>query len=145
MLSSELQPTHATAPVTVQKPHWFGNAYVQVVISIVFSAASQLLMKRGADDSVHDAWLGFSGLHSGWVWLGIFAMIASLAAWLHALRSLPLNVAFSLACSTHALVPLSSWLLLGEVIPLKRWIGIALVIAGVAVIARPLVKLEEKL
>ena len=47
--------------------------------------------------------------------------------------------------ASHALVPLSCWIFLGETIPLARWLGIALVIAGIAIIARPLVRLEEKL
>lgn len=125
--------------------HWFFGAYVQISISVVLSAASQVLMKLGADDAGHGELLAFTGLRSGWVWLGIIALIASLVSWLHALRSVPLNIAFNLACLTHALVPLSCWIFLGETIPLKRWLGIALVIAGVVVVARPLMRLEEKL
>ena len=125
--------------------HWFFNAYVQIAISIVLSAASQLLMKRGADDSVHGSVLGFAGLGSGWVWLGILAMIVSLVSWLHALRTVPLNIAFNLTGIIHALVPLSCWILLGEAISGRRWLGIALVITGVLVVARPLVTVEEKL
>ncbi|MEA3188299.1 MAG: hypothetical protein QOD99_2129 [Chthoniobacter sp.] len=144
-MSSLESPTVATVSTSAARSHWFFNAYVQISISIVLSAASQLLMKRGADDTVHEAWLGFSGLSSGWVWLGIFAMIASLVSWLHALRSVPLNVAFSLACLSHAMVPLGAWAFLSETIPMKRWLGIALLITGVIVVARPLVRLEEKL
>lgn len=125
--------------------HWFWNAYLQISISILLTTASQIFMKLGADRSIHDEWLGFAGLRSGWVWLGIIAMIAGLVSWLHALKTVPLNIAFSLACASHALVPLSCWIFLGEAIPGRRWLGIALVIAGIAVIARPLVHLEEKL
>lgn len=128
-----------------EKPHWFWNAYVQIAISILLSAASQLLMKRGADESIQDEWVGFSGLRSLWVWLGIFAMIASLVSWLQALKTVPLNIAFNLTGLIQALVPLGCWIFLGEQISAQRWLGIALVIAGVAVIARPLVRLEEKL
>lgn len=134
-------PTRAPAA----NAHWFWNPYFQIAISIVLSAASQLLMKRGADESIQDAWFGVSGLRSGWVWAGIFAMIASLASWLHALRTVPLNIAYNLTGLIQALVPLGCWLFLGESISAQRWLGIALVIAGVAVIARPLVRVEEKL
>jgi multidrug transporter EmrE-like cation transporter len=125
--------------------HWFWNAYLQISISILLTTASQIFMKLGADHSIHDEWLGFAGLRSGWVWLGIIAMIVGLVSWLHALKTVPLNVAFSLACASHAFVPLSCWFFLGEAIPARRWLGIALVIAGITVIARPLVRLEEKL
>ncbi len=121
------------------------NSYSQIVLSIVFSAASQVLLKRGASDHVSEMWLGVNGLQSGWVWLGIAAMIASLFSWLHALRSIPLSLAFTLAGASHVLVPLGSWLWLGEAIPGRRWLGILLVTAGVLVSAKPATAVEKKL
>src|SRR3989442_3293471 len=118
MLFPETQ-SPAKQPAISARGHWFFNAYVQIALSILLSVASQVLMKLGANESVHDAWLGFSGLRSGWVWLGIVTMISSLVCWLHALRTVPLNIAFNLACIAHAVVPLSSWIFLGETIPLK--------------------------
>lgn len=136
------EPTASRA----EKPHWFSNAYVQIGISIFLSAASQLLMKQGAGESIPEGtWFGFAGLRSLWVWVGIFAMIASLVSWLHALKTVPLNIAFNLTGLIQALVPLGCWIFLREQISMQRWLGIALVIAGVVVIARPLVRLEEKL
>jgi hypothetical protein len=41
--------------------------------------------------------------------------------------------------------PLSSWLVLGERISPTRWLGIALVLIGLAIVARPVTQLEEKL
>ena len=61
------------------------------------------------------------------------------------LRFVPLNIAFNLSNIVHVFVPLSSWLVLGENISEKRWLGIALVLCGIFVIAKPLVKIEEKL
>ena len=43
------------------------------------------------------------------------------------------------------MIPLSSWLVLGESISLTRWFGIALVLIGLAIVARPVARLEEKL
>jgi drug/metabolite transporter (DMT)-like permease len=61
------------------------------------------------------------------------------------LRYLPLSIAFPLAQSVHVLVPLGSWLILGENIVTLRWIGIALVSLGLAIVAKPVARLEEEL
>lgn len=144
MLSPHAAPAAEPSPAPRARP-WFFNPYVQIALSIVLSAASQIFMKRGADETVHEAVLGFAGLHSGWVWLGIVTMIVSLVSWLHALRFVPLNIAYNLTGAGYALVPLSSWIFLGEHISLLRWAGILLVVAGVVVIARPLMKIEDRL
>lgn len=128
------------------KRHWFLNPFFQIALSIAFSAASQLFLKIGADQVVGgDAALGFSGLRSGWVWLGILSMITSLGSWLYSLRFVPLNVASSLTGCIHVLVALSSWYFLGEKINGGRWLGIFLVVTGVFVIATPLMKMEERI
>jgi len=124
---------------------WFFNPYTQILLSIMLSTAAQLCLKKGADKSVSEIWLGVEGLRSGWVWLGIGAMVTSLFSWLYGLRFVPLNVAFNLAGLVQVLVPLACWLLLGERIGPTRWCGILLVCAGVFVVARPLMRVEEKL
>jgi len=103
-----------------------------------------LCLKKGAR-AVTEIWLGIEGLRSGWVWLGIGAMVTSLFSWLYGLRFVPLNVAFNLAGLVQVLVPLASWLLLGETIGPTRACGILLVCAGVFTVARPLMRVEEKL
>jgi len=123
----------------------FFNPYAQILFSIVLSTAAQLCLKKGADKSVTEIWLGVEGLRSGWVWLGFGAMVASLFSWLYGLRFVALNVATNLSGLVQVLVPLSCWLLLGERIGPTRWCGIVLVCAGVYVVARPLMRVEEKL
>ena len=130
-------PSAPVATRPIRHPH------VQLAISIVLSTAAQVWLKLGA---AHGENAGiFDGLHSPWVWLGIFAMIGSLLTWLNALRSVPLSLAFALAGVIHALIPLACWIWLGEAISGKRWLGIALVIAGVVVSAKPAMVVEEKL
>jgi drug/metabolite transporter (DMT)-like permease len=141
------------APGVIQKPideakprrGWFFNPYTQISLSILLSAAAQLCLKKGADDAVPGILLGFEGLRSGWMWLGIGAMVTSLFSWLYSLRFVPLNIAFNLAGLVQVLVPLAAWLLLGEKIGLTRGCGILLVCAGVYIVARPLMRVEEKL
>ena len=66
-------------------------------------------------------------------------------SWLYALRFLALSVAFALSGAIHALVPIGCWMFLGETISWKRWMGIAMVVAGVVVSAKPATIVEEKL
>src|SRR5437764_13284852 len=149
MLSPDTQPPVSTTEPppreTAVAPSAFLNPYFQVALSILLSAAAQVLLKLGANETVHEIWLGVSGLKSGWVWLGIVAMVTSLVSWLYALRFIPLNIAFNLAGFIHVLVPVSCWIFLGEKISATRWVGILLVVTGVLVIAKPLMKVEERL
>lgn len=134
------------AAAAAPRKGWFFHPYTQLSLSILFSAASQFLLKKGSTRAtVPEVWLGIEGLRSGWVWLGIGATVASLFSWLYSLRFVPLNVAYNVAALIQAIVPLGSWLFLGERINSSRACGILLVCTGVFVIARPLMRVEEKL
>ncbi len=132
-----------------RQPSGYANPWLQVAISTLSVTISELFLKRGAMSTVHLsqqwAWTGLTGLASPLVWLGIIFVILSFIAWLYALKHLPLSVAFPASQAVHVLIPLSSWLVLGEQITTVRWCGIALVLAGLAVVAKPAARLEEKL
>jgi drug/metabolite transporter (DMT)-like permease len=135
---------------TRNKPAGFANPWLQLALSVLFVAAYELLLKLGATETAHIAssrwaWTGLSGLASLYVWLGIPLIILSLITWLHVLRYIPLSIAFPISQVVHVLVPLCSWLFLGEWISSLRWGGIALVTLGLAIIAKPVARLEEKL
>jgi drug/metabolite transporter (DMT)-like permease len=128
---------------------WWLNPYLAIVLAVLFVPAAEILLKRGAMATAvhHDtvAGLGVSVLSSHWTWLAIVCYIANFVCWLHALRYLPLYLAFSLLSSTHALVPLGCWWFLGETIGPCRWAGIAIVLIGIVVIAGPAMKAEQRL
>jgi drug/metabolite transporter (DMT)-like permease len=132
-------------PVPAKKNPWYRNPYLHVGFTIVLSATAQILFKVGSDHTPGGSLLGFASLKSGVIWLGIGCMIGSLLAWLQALRSLPLIIAFNLTAATQVVVPLGSWLFLGEEVSILRWIGVLVVTVGVMIIAKPLAKLEERL
>lgn len=91
------------------------------------------------------SWTGLTSLRSGWVWWGILASVLSLFNWLATIRKLPLTIAFPVGQAVHILVPLTSWIFLREAISPLRWCGIALVLLGLMIVARPAATLEEKL
>jgi drug/metabolite transporter (DMT)-like permease len=130
-------------------PRYSRNAYLLLLIDALFVTASQVFIKLGAAETakVPSAvqWLGFTGLYSNWVWVGIGCLILSFVCWMIVLRSMPLNIAYMLSNVVHVLIPISCWLFLKEVINPTRWSGIALVTIGLMVVASPAVKLEERL
>ncbi|HWB58139.1 MAG TPA: EamA family transporter [Chthoniobacteraceae bacterium] len=122
------------------------NPYVAIACSVVLDAGSQVFLKIGSTQSVSaGSIVGIQGLGSGWVWIGIVTMVLSFTLWIYSLRHVPLNIAANLTGAVHVLVPLISLVALHEQIHAKRWFGISLVIIGVLVIARPLMKAEEKM
>jgi drug/metabolite transporter (DMT)-like permease len=132
------------------KPPGFANPWFHLALSVLCVAAYQLLLKLGATETAHIAttrwaWTGLSGLASLYVWLGLPLILLSLLTWLFVLRSIPLSIAFPISQVPHVLVPLCSWLFLGESITSLRWGGIALVSLGLALVAKPVARLEERL
>jgi len=109
----------------------------------------ELLQKRGASETANLSqiwsWIGVTGLVSPLVWLAMVLMIISLLSWLYVLRYIPLSIAFPLSRVVDVLIPLSCWAILGENISARRWCGIALVVIGLMLIAKPVAQLEEKL
>ena len=132
-----------------ERPSGFANPWLQLALSVLCVLASELLLKRGASEVADPnsvlSWTGINGLTSALVWWAILLVIVSFASWLYVLKYIPLTVAFPLSRVVDVLVPISCWIFLGEIISVRRWCGIALVIIGLALVAKPVARLEEKL
>ena len=127
----------------------FGNPRLQLGLSVACVFVSELLLKRGATDVADPdsafSWTGINGLASPLVWWAILLIVASFISWLYVLRYIPLNVAYPLSRVVDILVPLGCWIFLGEMISALRWFGIALVVIGLAIVAKPIAQMEERL
>ena len=128
---------------------WFLNPWVQLTICILLATAAEIFLKLGAEETADPgnpwSWTGLTGLQSRWIWWGIIASVVSLFNWLATIRALPLTIAFPVGNAVHILVPLSSWIFLGEAISNRRWAGIALLLLGLMIVAKPAARLEERL
>jgi multidrug transporter EmrE-like cation transporter len=128
---------------------WWLNPHLQVVISALFVAVSEVCLKMGANETGGGAqcldWLGITSLASLWVWIGVVFYLVSFACWLHVLRHLPLNIAYNLVNIEHVFVPLACAIFLHERISVLRGCGIVLVLVGIWIIAKPLLRMEERL
>lgn len=129
-------------------PQRLFNPWLLLVFEALFVTASETLLKIGARETQRVAgweWTGILALGSIWIWCAIALVILSFLCWIYVLRYIPLSVAFPLSNVVHVLVPLSCWIFLGEHISTRRWCGIAVVIVGLAVVAKPVARMEEKL
>jgi drug/metabolite transporter (DMT)-like permease len=136
------------APLPKPAPGLFWNPYLQIFLTVLLTAAAQILLKVGAEHSAGNdsvwSWLGLAELGTGMTWLGILAFVASFGGWLYALRFLPLGIAFALTNGVHIFVPLGSWYFLGDHIGWLRGGGICVIIAGILLLAQSVAKAEEK-
>jgi drug/metabolite transporter (DMT)-like permease len=127
----------------------FLNPWFQIAFSTVAVATAELFLKRGAMQApalrASLNWTGVSGLASPLVWFGILLIAISFVSWLYVLRFIPLSIAFPISQLVHVLIPLGSWIFLDELISPGRWAGIALVVAGIFTVAKPVARMEEKL
>jgi len=127
---------------------WWTNPWFVLALEAIFVTASEVLLKVGASETRRVTgweWTGLMSLASIWIWVAIVFVILSFVCWIYVLRHIPLSIAFPLSNVVHVFVPLSCWIFLGEDISATRWLGIAIVIFGLAVVAKPVAKIEEKL
>jgi len=140
---------NVTERPTQQRPIGFGNPWLQLGVSVACVFVSELLLKRGASEVAEPnsafSWTGINGLASPLVWWAIVLIIASFISWLYVLRYIPLSIAYPLSRVVDILVPLGCWIFLDERISALRWCGIALVVIGLALVVKPVAKMEERL
>jgi len=127
----------------------FSKPWLVLGFEVLCVLVYELLQKRGASETADLSpvwsWTGITALASPLTWLAMLIMIVSLLSWLYVLRYIPLSIAFPLSRVVDILVPLSCWFILGEQISPRRWCGIALVVVGLMLTAKPIARLEEKL
>ena len=138
-----------TATVAVPPFQWSVRSLALLMVTSVLSAAAEMFFKKGALATANmpaaAALHGIAALASWWVWPGMLLQILGMGCYAAVLRRLPLYVAFSFMSILHVLIPLGSLVFFQEQISLRRWSGIALVLAGIWIIARPASRIEEEL
>ena len=148
-VSTSLDMTNDGKKQIQNRPSGFSSPWLQLALSVVCVLASEFLLKRGATEVANTgsawSWTGVNGLASPLVWWAILLIIASFISWLYVLRYIPITIAFPLSRVVDILVPLGCWIFLGELISPLRWCGIALVVVGLALVAKPIAQIEERL
>ncbi len=105
-----------------------------IVGMFTFTVIANLLLKVGAITG-RDAGGTWWNQLLNWRIAGGFASFATAAVFYTVLlRSVPLNVAQSFTAAQYVAVILASALVLSEPISAARWIGIALIACGIAIV-----------
>ena len=68
-------------------------------------------------------------------YMGVALVVYGLATglWVYVLRDLPLSVAYPFVALSFAVVPVLGWLLLGETLSARYFVGLCLIVAGIGV------------
>jgi undecaprenyl phosphate-alpha-L-ara4N flippase subunit ArnE len=116
------------------------NAMAELWISILLGGVAQILLKRGVsgEGTKRGAsppwWLGL--LRSGWIWAWLFSFLVATGLWLLAVAQLNISYAFPLLSASYVIVAVLSRIWLRENVSWQRWTAIAVISAGVLLIAR---------
>jgi multidrug transporter EmrE-like cation transporter len=103
----------------------------------VFNTLNQVALKMTAGVVENDTF-GLSWfLHaaaSPYIWMSFGCEIINFALWLAIIKRHTLSQAYPLSAISYAFVMMTSWVFFHEPVLLKEMLGVALIIAGIAVI-----------
>lgn len=113
-------------------------------IGILFGSVGGILMKLGASNigaiqitNIHEAILFFIKIFSNITVLGGIALyFLSTIIWIFLLTKLPISFVQPILALTYVLTPILAIVFLNENIPAMRWVGIAIIVIGVFMVAR---------
>jgi multidrug transporter EmrE-like cation transporter len=113
-----------------------------ILLSVVVGVAGQTALKLGvsqpgaAEASTNVFSLIFLILRSPLVILGLVLYATGALAWIAVLSRLNLSLAYPFLALNFVLITVASRFILGESIPLLRWVGILVICAGILIVAR---------
>lgn len=115
--------------------------YLIMIVSILLAVAGQLMMKKGM---MAFGTFPFNQIlvkiipmiFNPWVFFGFVCFGLSSLFWLVVLSRLPLSLVYPMVSVGYVIVALVSMYLFREPVSLVRWIGIAVIVAGVVLISR---------
>ncbi|HOG24898.1 MAG TPA: EamA family transporter [Bacteroidales bacterium] len=97
-------------------------------------ASGQVCLKVSMErmDKFSFTWGYFRQLFTNWTFAltGLF-FIGATVLWMHILRNYPFSVAYPITSFAYVFGMLAALLIFKEAIPPTRWIGVALIVAGV--------------
>ena len=102
-------------------------------------AAGQILFKYGVDAiGAGEAHFGFGMFRKAFlsppIIAGVLVHVIEFGIWIEILGRLPLSVAFPLESISYVTVLVATRVFLHEAVPPKRWAGVGLICAGIAVL-----------
>jgi drug/metabolite transporter (DMT)-like permease len=138
----EVPPPEAIPALAASVAPGLIGSVALILVSVVFAVSGQLTLKSAMDN------IPAIGAHQikkpgetisrvarqPRLWVGLFLFGISALFWLVVLTRLPLSAAYPFVGVTYILVVFWSRFVLGEVVPPLRWLGVATIAVGIAVV-----------
>ncbi|HRI36184.1 MAG TPA: EamA family transporter [bacterium] len=105
---------------------------------ILLGAIGAILLKIGSssvrsiEPTISSVWQHV--VLNPWLMGGIMCYLLPTAIWIYLLSRVPLSQLQPMLALTYVVTPLLALLVLSEHIPLTRWIGIGVIIAGIVIV-----------
>jgi undecaprenyl phosphate-alpha-L-ara4N flippase subunit ArnE len=113
------------------------NPLTALWASIVLGSCAQVFLRRGVAQRLGPATGSYLLLlRSPWVWAWAACFIIATGLWMIAISSMQVSYAFPLLSIGYLVVAVLSMAFLKERIPAPRWLAIAVITLGVALIFR---------
>ncbi len=128
------------------------KTYVLILFMAFFAPLGNVLLSKGMK-GVGSAknWAPSDVLHillrilsSGYIWLGIFCLLAFFVAYMLVLTWADYSYVQPASAFSYAVVAILGYFLLGEAVPPLRWIGILVICAGVFIVGHTHPRTTEK-
>ncbi len=111
-----------------------GTALVLAIVTVALNGGAQLLLRQAALTGA-DSLKPLSLATSPWFLAGISSYGVSVLTWLGVLKTTPLAVATPFVALVYVGVPLASRWVFGDHVSGRMWMGMALVVLGVTLVA----------
>lgn len=111
------------------------KTWICAIVVILSNVCGNFFLKKGMPAALPTPWSYVAVLFQPWVALGVILLILWLMSRMALLSWADLSYVLPVTSIGYVLVALVGRLFLAEQIPAKRWAGIALIVAGVALVS----------
>ncbi len=107
-----------------------------ILLNVLLLTSGQILWKMGLNQaggiSLHNlSRVFFSPL----IWAGLALYVVATVVWFVVLSRTELSYAYPLQSTAYVMGVIAAWLILKEIIPVTRWVGVLVIIAGVTLVS----------
>src|SRR3954463_268040 len=110
-------------------------AWLELMLVIVLGTVGQLALKFAVRENVRP-YSGLRTLVNSPMLIWLLCYVVTVVLWLIVLRTIPLSQAFPILGLQFALIPLAAARMLREQITQTQWIGIVVIVVGVALVGQ---------
>ena len=118
-------------------------SFTLVMCGVLLNAVAQLLLKAGTNAVGQFEFSMENALPVGWklatephIVGGLACYVVSVVVWIMALSRVEVSIAYPMLSLGYVANALLAMWLFGEAVSLQRWVGIAVILVGVALVAR---------